>query len=420
MTLPQGYALADVPVERREEFAAVDGWAFASTMKASVRKQVEETLEWDRSRAVTTTTPDGGTHGEFVAVHSSFEYTMRVPGGTVPTSGLTWVGVHPGHRRRGLLTAMIADHFARSRARGEAVSTLIAAETAIYQRFEYGLACPVFDLTLPRGVRLHDVDGSRDLRIRLEDADLERHGEDVRAVLARDTRPGTMVAPSAGLLANQFLDPEEWREGRERQRIAIVEDADGPAAFALFARKLPWDSPTPDGKGSTSKWAAATAVAEHRLFSVLSDLDLMASFRVIAASLDDPLLHLAKDIRALQPKLGDQLWARILDVPAALQARTYAADVTAIVEVGDPVIAENSHPWHVSIADGVATVTRAERDAAVDIRMPMRYLSAAYLGGTDLLGLARAGLVTEIKPGVAAALAAAFRSDLAPRSTFYF
>lgn len=78
---------------------------------------------------------------DLVAMHSSFaQPRFEVPGATLPASGLTWVGVHPGHRRRGILRAMIEGHFRRSVERGEAISTLFSAEMPIYGRFGYGAA----------------------------------------------------------------------------------------------------------------------------------------------------------------------------------------------------------------------------------------------------------------------------------------
>ena len=44
---------------------------------------------------------------------------MSLPGGAVvPIAGLTWVGVHPDSRRRGVLAAMMTDHLTRTLRRG--------------------------------------------------------------------------------------------------------------------------------------------------------------------------------------------------------------------------------------------------------------------------------------------------------------
>jgi ribosomal protein S18 acetylase RimI-like enzyme len=143
MTLPPGYRRIDLTSERSADFFAVDAWAFALPDAEVSAANVAETVDWSRSRGIESVGSDESDkaepgQGELAAVHSAYPYEMRVPGGTVPTSGLTWVGVHPAHRRRGLLSSMIDDHFSRSRERGEVVSTLFAAETTIYQRFGYG------------------------------------------------------------------------------------------------------------------------------------------------------------------------------------------------------------------------------------------------------------------------------------------
>ena len=48
----------------------------------------------------------------------AFAYEMSVPGGALPTAGVTIVGVLPTHRRRGVLTALMREQLADCRARG--------------------------------------------------------------------------------------------------------------------------------------------------------------------------------------------------------------------------------------------------------------------------------------------------------------
>lgn len=426
MTVPQGYRRVDVARGRSAAFFAIDAWAFALPDAEVAAGNIDESLDWTRSRGIevdVTGTPARGVApaGELAAVHSSYPYEMRVPGGTVATSGLTWVGVHPAHRRRGLLNAMIDDHFSRSLARGEAVSTLFAAETAIYQRFGYGLGCPTYRLTLPKGAQFRGVEGSDDLRIRLEDADLARHSADVRAVLARDERPGAMSSVGDAMLANLFFDPEEMREGQERRRIAIVEDDKGPAAFALFQRRLAWGDAGPGGTNTIQRgWAAVTAAAERRLWSVLSNLDLMGSTTVASVALDSPVFHLLEDVRGAVATMRDQVWVRILDVRTALAARSYLKDVDVVIDLHDSRIAANSHAWRFTVREGRATVERAAREAPIDVRMAIQELSVAYLGGVTIDALAQAGLIEEIRAGAVADLSDAFRSRLAPRGSLHF
>src|SRR6187431_1976305 len=269
MALKEDYNRLDVPKERVREFLAIGGWAFVFAVKDPEIDILAETLAWGRVRGISTA------HGEIVAVHASSGYPLAVPGGSsIPAAGLAWVGVHQGHRRQGLLTDMITDHFERSIARGEYVSTLFASEPAIYQRFGYGLACPALALTLTRGVALRDVPGAEALRVDITDADRERHGDVVVAVLQREARPGSPVDLPENMLLDRFRDIESWRDGAEPKRIAIVHDEHGPAAFGVFARTLKWGDGGPEGTTVVHQWVSATAAATHRLFSVLADLDL--------------------------------------------------------------------------------------------------------------------------------------------------
>ena len=65
--------------------------------------------------------------------------------------GLSWVSVHPDHRRRGVLREMVTHHLADLRDQGVALSGLHAAEVAIYGRFGYAAASAEVELTLARG-----------------------------------------------------------------------------------------------------------------------------------------------------------------------------------------------------------------------------------------------------------------------------
>ena len=293
MTLKPGYQRTDIPLSRSGEMLEVDGWAFSNTPQEATVEALKGVIDWDRARGVEVSDAAITEPGTLVGCHSSQGYEMRVPGGgTVSTSGLTWVGVHSAHRRRGILTDMIDDHFTRALARGEVVSTLFAAETAIYQRFGYGLACPNYRMSAGRALALREVPDSDDLRIDLENADAEKHGPIIRELLARSTRPGTHATVSDVLIQDLFLDPELWRDGAERLRFACVRDANGPRAFATFVRKGSWEGGEPSGEMTIWTWLALDAAAERRLFSVITDLDLLSKVKARNIALDAPLVML--------------------------------------------------------------------------------------------------------------------------------
>ncbi|MGC4174211.1 GNAT family N-acetyltransferase [Demequina sp.] len=418
MTQESPFRPVDIPFERSTELLEVDGWAFSNTPQVATEDDLKSVIDWDRARGMELADSSLGEPGTLVAVRSSHPYDMRVPGGgTVATSGLTWVGVHPGFRRRGLLTQMIDDHFSRALARGEVVSTLYAAETAIYQRFGYGAGCTSFFYSGGKGPELREVAGADDLRIDLENADVAQHAEAVRHVLARITRPGAHATIGDPLMRDLFLDPELWREGAEKLRIAVVHDADGPAAFAIFTRKLGWSNGSPDGEFSMWTWAAATGAAERRLLSVVLDLDLLAKVKMRNIAADDPFVLQLKDIRTAQFTVRDNLWVRLLDVPKALAARGYRADADVTVEITDKQLPDNAGVWRIAISGGEAHVTRT--DAPADVQIPIQELGAAYLGGVTIAALERAGLVTG-RPDAVAALSSALAGDQLPMSNVSF
>ena len=143
MSLPPGYRVVEVPESRKDEFIATDLLVWADMSASDTLAAAPPPLDWGRRTAAVE-----GPDGALAAVHASYAFTLPVPGATVPCSGLTWVGVLPQHRRRGLLSTMIATHFERSLGRGEPVSALFASEPAIYGRFGYGAAAD--DLLLCR------------------------------------------------------------------------------------------------------------------------------------------------------------------------------------------------------------------------------------------------------------------------------
>lgn len=79
--------------------------------------------------------------GRCVATFRSFAQELTVVGGaTVPTDAVTNVTVSPTHRRRGLLSRMMATDLAAAKERGDVAATLIAAEYPIYGRYGFGPA----------------------------------------------------------------------------------------------------------------------------------------------------------------------------------------------------------------------------------------------------------------------------------------
>ncbi|WP_125774956.1 GNAT family N-acetyltransferase [Antribacter gilvus] len=423
--LPAGYRFRPLTDDDHRARLELDFWAFPSSVEVDDALQHPSPLDWERTVGIEA---DG--HEGLAGLHSSYEFAeFPVPGGALPTAGLTWVGVHPQHRRRGLLNAMIDLHLARCVERGEPLSALFAAEAAIYGRFGYGLATNDLRMTVPRGAALRPVAGADGLTVRIERASREQHGALVdqvhRAAGAAPTgvlglnRPGWATRETEGLQANYWSDPAAYRGGRESRRIVVVERDGEPRAYATFRRKLDWEPAGPTGTVSVGEAVALDPGAARVLWGTLLDLDLMSNVAPFVLPVDDVLMQLLVNPRAAVPRTTDNVWVRIVDVAAALAGRQYAADVDVTLAVTDARLPQNAGTYRLrATAFGQSTVERT--DGPGDLSLDVRELGAAYLGGRSLAAMATAGFVTERTPGALARASAAFGWPVAPVCSWIF
>ena len=120
---------------------------------------------------------------------------------------------------------------------------------------------------------------------------------------------------------------------------------------------------------------------------------------------DEPLGHMLTDPRAVRVERRDGLWLRILDVPAALTARTYATPL-------ELALAVDGERWRLAADGDDRACERTDADA--DLALSIADLGAAYLGAPVLGPLAFAGRVHELTPGALARAAAAFATPREP------
>jgi predicted acetyltransferase len=385
----------------------IDQWAFAFEDHPEPDPVLDE-LEWDRTFGAYLT--DGDQAEALAGVYATFSLRLPVPGGSLPCAGLTWVGVHPQYRRRGVLSTMIDHHLAKARERGEPVSALHASEATIYGRFGYGVAGRHLTMTLPSGAALRDVPGSGAVRIRIERANVDSHADLVGDCYdaARRERPGMASRDSAGLRRGMFTDQPQRRGGAESLRIMVAEATDGGPArgYVLFSRRAHTTGTVPDGTVRVREFVARDPAATHALWSRLLSLDLMATVETDERPVDDPLLFLLQDQRSARPTVNDGIWVRIVDLPTALAGRAYQADVDAVLEVTDVRCPENAGRWRLTGGPEGAICVPATSEP--DVVLDVRELSAAYLGSTSLTAMASAGLVRAFDAEILGHVANAF------------
>jgi predicted acetyltransferase len=364
-------------------------------------------IEWERAFGY-------AVRDRWVATCAANTRTMTVPGGSVPTAGVTVVTVAPDHRRRGLLSAMMRHQLADVARRKEPVALLWASESLIYGRYGYGSAAP--RLTLSGQTRSTGFLTSVDLGNGwVAEVSAEEYAAAVPPLHARllPERPGALDRTQVWW-DRQFYDPKDFREGASGYRYAVHRDADGTVnGYAQFRIKSDWNAQGPAYELRITELDAATGPARAALWRHLLDLDLVRTFSISHAPMDEPLRYLVADQRSVRTEVSDGTYARVVDVVDALQARRYAADLDVVVAITDPLFPRNDARFRIdAAAGGGAKVSRARRKP--DIEMDIRELGAIYLGGVSLRTLHGAGLVTEFTPGSIARMTMAFEWDRLP------
>ncbi len=370
---------------------------------------------------------DGSDPGTYPGIYGVFPLTLSIPGPDagarrVPCAGLTWVGVHPDHRRKGVLSAMLRHHFEQvHEEEGTHVSALHASEPAIYGRHGYGLASLELQVSLGRGTTLNAPD-------------LESAAAAVTTHLATVSDPevpkrmrechlgcaglGSVVGEAGYYARICYQLPEHLRD-KESWRVLFARRDGVEVGFAMFRRTHNWERARPAGE--LSVWALVGGpAAQLALLRRLVDFDLIGTVKVGTVGVDDPLLLWVGGPRSTSDVATyDSLWVRLVDLPEALHERAWSAPCDVVVEVTDTTAPWNEGSWRIRADDaGEATVDRTTADS--DIRLRVEALGSGYLGGGNLVALQRAGLVAERRKGAVAELWRAMRSEVSPTAAVGF
>lgn len=354
--------------------------------------------------------------GRCVGTFRSFDQRLTVVGGaTVPADAISNVTVTATHRRRGLLTRMMARDLAAAKDRGDVVATLIAAEYQIYGRYGFGPATTTTEWTVD--VLRTGLDRSRPVpddggRIDLVD------GTDVRALgpeLHERVRLAQPGAVSRGELwwrvttGDVPFDPT-WTE----PYYAMYRSADGEIeGMARYRSDDNWPDDKQPHNTATVDWLiAATPAAERALWHYLCSIDWITRVKSGRRSPDDLLPHFLPNPRAASiTTQADWLWVRLLDVVRALEARTYAGEGTLVLEVTDrDGLTGGRYRLEASEKGASCTPTRADAELTLDVSE----LAALWLGDESAVRLAALGRIREERAGAGLTADALLRTPRRP------
>ncbi|MER6394447.1 GNAT family N-acetyltransferase [Kitasatospora sp. NPDC059973] len=393
----------------------IEGWDRALAL-GFLRSHVDSAADFRRQQWAPGRVLGALDAGRYVATFRSFDVELTVPGGAVvEADAITSVTVTATHRRRGLLRRMMTEDLAAARERGSAVAILVAAEYNIYGRYGFGPATRGhgwnIDLLRARGLRegLPTVPGGRIDLVRMEE--LRKVGSELHDRWRR-TQPGA-IARNELWWRRQTGDVQvpgfEWKE----PFAAVHRDAEGTATgLVVYRVDDTWDGSYPNCALTVVDFLALDRGTAAELWRFVLSVDWVRKVVVENIGPDDPLPLLLADPRAATPHAenADFMWLRVLDVEAAFNARTYGAPGRVVLEVEDRD-GYAAGRWAVEVAaDGSGRCTRTDDEA--DLALGVSALGSLYLGGETAPRLAAAGLVTELRPGAAAAADLLLRTPL--------
>ncbi|MET8678459.1 GNAT family N-acetyltransferase [Streptomyces sp. NPDC004647] len=343
--------------------------------------------------------------GRCVATFRSFPQRLTVPGGaTVPANAISNATVSPTHRRRGLLSRMIAVDQARAKERGDVVASLIAAEYPIYGRYGFGPATWTTEWEIdsaragldPRwsgpddAGRVALVDGPEVRKV-----GPELHGRLCAAqhgAVSRDERwwrryTGDIRRPS------QPWKPPYYVVHRPAEGGGRI---DGLLAYTTDDR---WEAKQPHCRASVLGMIAVSPEAERALWHFLLSVDWITTVSTGLRAPDDLLPLFLPDPRAARVVTqADFLWLHLLDVPRALEARTYASTGSLVLDIHDPTGLAGGRFRLDASPEGARCATTTE---SADLSLGAGDLAALYLGDESAVRLTSLGRVSEERPGAA-------------------
>jgi predicted acetyltransferase len=348
---------------------------------------------------------------QIVGSGTNFDLALKIPGGEIPAAGVSLIAVLPTHRRQGLLRKLMDAVLIDAAEQGDPVSILWASESSIYHRFGYGCATrqaffkverdrfELLDKTPPVGrVRLLDKEEALRLFPSVYDQ-------------VRSKTPGILARGEKGW-EHRLRDPEKHREGATPNFLALHETDGVPTGYVIYNMKPDW-AVGPKGKLLVKDLMATTPDATRDLWRFIFGVDLIETVETeLIFAEDDPLQLLVTEPRRLQMQLVEALWLRILDLPRALEARSYLGSGDIVLAVADDMLPENQGSWSVQVKHGTAVVVRTDEPADLDLHI--KDLAATYLGAFSLSNLIAAGRAKELADGAAERFDGLFRTPASP------
>lgn len=384
--------------------------------RASLHVKPLSDAEWEQlrharqpGRAFGAFEASNGADGALIGTARSTDAALTVPGGAqVSAAMVSDVGVRADRTRRGVLTGLMRAQLSEFAERGVVAAALHASEGTIYGRFGYGVGALLRRYTIDRkAARLHPAAPA---------------GGEVELLDIATAFGETLPALYDGLsrVPGMLTRPVYWWRGVEASlrreddplSVAVHYGPRGADGYVMYRVSRPYPKP---GVLTTVGLHYDNPEAFAGLWRFLLAVDLVDTIEVDVAPTDEPLELLFADPRACRVTgVGDDLWVRLVDVRAALAARAYDDGGPLVVDVDDPVLADNSGRYVV----GSGEVRRT--DAEPDLRLDVAALAMVYLGAWRPSALVATGRITVRDSDVTVRADSVFRTRTAPWCGTFF
>ncbi|KFE62924.1 GNAT family N-acetyltransferase [Hyalangium minutum] len=285
-------------------------------------------------------------------------------GRRVAMAGIGGVGVAPGARGGGAATRLMQRTLQELRSLGFPISVLYPATQPLYRRVGYEQA----------GARFES-------RVQASRLDFKERTPQVRPVKPADLPAVQELYRRHASTRQGYLDRGSYvwdRVFHPRSETAygfVLEGAQGLEGYVWLVRRRKMDLLQ---ELFLTDYVVATPAAGRRLLAFLGDHRSLAQEVVWTGGPMDPLLLLMRE-QTYQVKLLFHWMMRVLDVPAALEARGYPAGVsgTLHLHVEDDLFPENRGSFTLEVSGGTGHV---QRGGGGLMSLDVRALAPLYTG----------------------------------------
>jgi predicted acetyltransferase len=312
-----------------------------------------------------------------------------MPGGaSLPVAAVSWVSVQPTHRRRGVLTRLMAAMHDDARAREEPAAILTASESSIYGRFGYGVAAWRLAVSAQRAHVAFAHESRDNGRVRLVSRDEAAQALPEIYDRARLTRAGMVTRP------DHWWTQVFWDfmvRPTKANFVAVHSDTGGrDDGYVSYEITDEWSGGVAERRLSVVDMQAESPETWISLWRYVFGVDLIGTIAATNLPTDDPLRHIVTDSRRVRVDfVNDHLWVAPLDSVRVLGARSYAVPGRVVIEVHAPEGTTTTIAID-STDDGASCTATADTP---DLVCDSAVLGMCALGGNRWSELATAGRV---------------------------